>query len=41
MTSYKASIEAHGTLLLELGETVPAGIYQFDGYEYLPLLAAQ
>ncbi|CAD0081630.1 unnamed protein product [Aureobasidium vineae] len=31
MTSCKASIEAHGTLLLELGETVPAGVYQLDG----------
>jgi alpha-galactosidase len=41
MTNYKASIEAHGTLLLELGETVPAGVYQFDGYEHLPFFAAQ
>ncbi|KAH0293483.1 putative alpha-galactosidase [Aureobasidium namibiae CBS 147.97] len=32
MTSYKASIEAHGTLLLELGDTVPVGVYHFDGY---------
>ncbi|KAI5268705.1 putative alpha-galactosidase D [Aureobasidium subglaciale] len=31
ITSYKASVEAHGTLRLELGDTVPAGTYQIDG----------
>ncbi|THY23498.1 putative alpha-galactosidase D [Aureobasidium pullulans] len=31
MTSYKASVEAHGTLLLELDDTTPAGVYQLDG----------
>ncbi|KAI5244821.1 putative alpha-galactosidase D [Aureobasidium subglaciale] len=31
ITSYKASVEAHGTLLLELGDMVPSGTYQIGG----------
>ena len=30
VTSYSAQIGSHGTLLLELGETTPAGTYQVD-----------
>lgn len=40
ITSYKTSIEVHGTLLLELGDTVPVGVYHLDGcvFAYLSLL---
>lgn len=35
VTSYTAKVEAHGTLLLELGDTTSAGVYNLNGSVYL------